>query len=276
VAAARKNSRNSSTVSAKWYSDLAGSRHVIRDNETLSSCIHQLQEGDIVCSRIRLKAQEEHLLLDLTERGVKLIPSATSQLASRSKTFQTRIFSSLMIPGTTAIYDIHGLLCAISLYRRMHVGRTILKHDRKNGGLGIHLFNDIEEIFTLAANNVLPFPFVLQPFVTNGRDVRVIILGDYIEAYQRTNPDNFRNNLHCGGKASLWVLTEQQIALCRKAMIRGGFPYAHIDLLLTDNGADYLTEINLRGGIRGAAITPRSYCRMVEDLHEDLIQKTLK
>lgn len=238
--------------------------------------MHQLQAGDIVCNRIRLKTQEEHLLLDLVERGITLIPSATSQLASRSKTFQARIFSSLMIPGTAVIYDVHGLLGVISQYQRMKNESVILKHDRKNGGLGIHLFKYTEDIFTLAANKVLPFPFVLQPFITHNRDVRVIILGDYIEAYQRTNPDNFRNNLHCGGKASRWELSEVQIALCREAMIRGGFPFAHIDLMSTDDGTTYLTEINLRGGIRGAAITPQEYCRKVESLYHDLIEKALK
>jgi glutathione synthase/RimK-type ligase-like ATP-grasp enzyme len=255
---------------------LDGSRRVIRNNETLFSCIHQLKAGDIICSRIRLKPQEEHLLLDLVERGINIIPSATSQLASRSKTFQSRIFSSLMIPGTAVIYDVQGLLGVISQYRRMKIGRIILKHDRKNGGLGVHLFQNIEDVFTLAANNVLPFPFVLQPFIATFRDVRVIILGDYIEAYQRTNPDNFRNNLHCGGKACPWELSEEQISLCRKAMIRGVFPYAHIDLMLADEGVTYLTEINLRGGIRGAAITPQAYCQKVESLHQDLIEKMLK
>jgi ribosomal protein S6--L-glutamate ligase len=254
---------------------LAGSQRVIRDNGTLFSSLHQLQAGDIICCRIRLKAQEEHLLLDLVERGITLIPSATSQLASRSKAFQARIFSSLMLPGTSVIYDVHGLLGVISQYQRMKIERIILKHDRKNGGLGIHLFKDTEDIFTLAANNILPFPFVLQPFIANIRDVRVIVLGDYIEAYQRTNPDNFRNNLHCGGKASPCELSGEQRALCRTAMIRGGFPYAHIDLMVTDDGT-YLTEINLRGGIRGAALTPHTYCRKVESLHQNLIEKILK
>jgi glutathione synthase/RimK-type ligase-like ATP-grasp enzyme len=253
---------------------LAGPPRIIRDNETLSSCIHELQEGDIICCRLRLKPQEEHILLDLMERGVTLIPSATSQLASRSKAFQARIFHPMMVPGTLAIYDLHSLLGVISHYQKAAIERVVLKHDRKNGGLGIHLFKDPEDIFTLAANNVIPFPFVLQPFIADSRDVRVIILGDYIEAYQRINPDNFRNNLHCGGIAARWELSDDQIALCQKAMVRGAFPYAHIDLMLTDTA--YLTEINLRGGIRGAVISPQEYGRKIEDLHKDLLQKISK
>jgi ribosomal protein S6--L-glutamate ligase len=237
--------------------------------------MHQLQAGDIVCCRLRLKTHEEYLLLDLMERDIKILPSATSQLASRSKTFQVRIFSPLMIPGTMAIYDLHGLLNVISQYRRCKTEQVILKHDRKNGGLGIHLFQDIEDIFTLAANDVIPFPFVLQPYITDCRDVRVIILGDYIEAYQRTNPDNFRKNLHCGGKAARYELSEEQFALCQEAMLRGGFPYAHIDLMLSDDKT-YLTEINLRGGIRGAVITPQMYGKKIENLHRNLLENMLR
>jgi glutathione synthase/RimK-type ligase-like ATP-grasp enzyme len=235
--------------------------------------MHELQAGDVVCCRLRLKPQEEHLLLDLMERGVTIIPSATSQLASRSKVFQARIFHPMMIPGTAAVYDLHDLLGIISRYQGTAINQVILKHDRKNGGLGIHLFKEPENIFTLAANNVIPFPFVLQPFIAGSRDVRVIIVGDYIEAYQRINPDNFRNNLHCGGKAVRWDLSEEQIALCQEVMIRGAFPYAHIDLMLTDDDTAYLTEINLRGGIRGAAITPQAYGRKIEKLQLDLLEK---
>jgi glutathione synthase/RimK-type ligase-like ATP-grasp enzyme len=246
---------------------------IVRDNETLSSCLHDLQAGDIISCRLRLKSQEEHILIDLMERGIKLFPSATSQLASRSKVFQARIFQSLMVPGTCSVYDIHGLLNALSRHQKNQTKHVVLKHDRKHGGLGIHLFKDPEDIFTLCANNVLPFPFVLQPFLADSRDIRVIILGDYIEAYQRSNPNNFRHNLYCGGKACRWELSRIQEAVCRTAMTRGAFPYAHIDLLLTSDDTVYLNEINLRGGIHGATITPRSYDKKITDLHGKALEE---
>lgn len=248
---------------------------VIRDNETLTSSLHQLQAGDIVCCRLRLRSQEEHILIDLMERGVKLFPSATSQLASRSKVFQTRIFQQFMIPGTFGVYDIHGLLDAISFYQKNRTERVVLKHDRKHGGLGIHLFKELEDIFNLCSNHVIDFPFVVQPFLVNSRDIRVVILDDYLEAYQRFNPDNFRKNLHCGGEARVWKLSEKQEEICRKAMDRGSFPYAHIDLLLAADGTVYLNEINLRGGIRGAAITPGNYRKKIEDLQEKTLEQIL-
>ncbi len=254
---------------------LTNTRRIIRNNDELFEAFHHLVCGDIIACRIRLKYDEEHLLLDLTERGIHLIPSATSQLASRSKTFQARLLGSLMIPHTVVIYDIHGLLETISLYNRHSVEKVILKHDRKNAGLGIHLFHNIEDVYTQAANNVLPFPFVLQPFIADSRDIRVIFLDGYVEAYERKNPYGFRNNLHCGGQAVSSPLSQSQLELCKIAMKRGKFPYAHLDLMITETGDTYLAEINLRGGIRGAAIDPGNYQKKVFAIHEKILQKQI-
>ncbi len=249
---------------------------IIHKNSELPESLDKLCAGDIITCRLRLKYGEEHLLLDLVERGIQLIPSAISQLASRSKTFQARLLTPLMIPHTVVIYDIHGLLETVSVYGHHAIKKVVLKHDRKNGGLGIHLFSNIEDIYTQAANNVLPFPFVLQPFIANSRDVRVIVLGQYVEAYERNNPDNFRNNLHCGGAAQVFTLNRRQLNLCKKAMERSSFPYAHLDLMLTETGETYLAEINLRGGIRGAAIDTSSYQKKVQSVEAELLKNALK
>jgi len=250
--------------------------HIITRNQDLPELLHTLVSGDIIACRLRLKFNEEHLLLDLIDRGIQLIPSATSQLASRSKTFQARLFTPLMVPHTVAIYDIHGLLDTVSLYGHHAIQKVVLKHDRKNAGLGIHLFKDIEDVYTQAANNVLPYPFVLQPFVADSRDVRVIIIGDYIEAYERNNPDNFRNNLHAGGRAESFLLNTTQLNLCRTIMERGSFPYGHLDLMITEKSETYLAEINLRGGIRGATISPGEYQEKVKKIEEKLLQEKVQ
>jgi len=248
---------------------------VITKNSELPELFATLTAGDIIACRLRLKYDEEHLLLDLVERGVQLIPSATSQLASRSKTFQARLLAPYMIPHTVVIYDIHGLLDTVSLFGHHRVGEVVLKHDRKNAGLGIHLYRDIEDVYNQAANGTIPYPFVIQPFVADSRDIRVIILDDYIEAYERRNPDNFRNNLHCGGDAEVFQLNPTQFALCNTIMKRASFPYAHLDLMITEKKEVYLAEINLRGGIRGATIDPGSYQKKVKTIEDKLLQEKL-
>jgi glutathione synthase/RimK-type ligase-like ATP-grasp enzyme len=255
---------------------LISKARIITKNQDLPEHFHKLSSGDIIACRLRLKYEEEHLLLDLVERGVQLVPSATAQLASRSKSFQARLLGPFMVPHTVVIYDIHGLLDNVSLYGHHAIEKVVLKHDRKNAGLGIHLFRDIEDVYTQAANNVLPYPFVLQPFINNSRDIRIIILDDYIEAYERNNPHNFRNNLHCGGKADAFLLNETQLELCHNVMKRGSFPYGHLDLMITEKAETYLAEINLRGGIRGAAIDPGNYQKKVKTIETKLLQAKLE
>jgi ribosomal protein S6--L-glutamate ligase len=54
-------------------------------------------------------------------------------------------------------------------------------------------------------------------------------------------------------------------------MARGRFPYAHIDLMILEDNSFYLGEINLRGGIRGAKITPAQYRERQQVIHMAVI-----
>jgi ribosomal protein S6--L-glutamate ligase len=101
-------------------------------------------------------------------------------------------------------------------------------------------------------------------------DVRVIIAGDYTEAYVRHNPYNFRMNISMGGKNYPHETSPELLNFCRKAMARGKFPYAHIDVQITDNGAYYLSEIALNGGTKGAKIRQRELNQMKKALLEKL------
>ncbi|MFZ5798375.1 MAG: ATP-grasp domain-containing protein [Thermodesulfobacteriota bacterium] len=247
-------------------------RCLITSNAELQRRFHDLRSGDVVVGRIRMRTGEEHLLLDLAARGVRLIPSALSQWLSRSKVLQARILAPYMVPGTRPVYDQHDLMETVTEYGRNGVGRVVCKLDRANGGLGILLFASVEEVYAQAMLGALRPPFVLQPFVDQARDIRVVFLGDHLEAYQRHNPHNFRHNLHCGGEGSPWQMDSSQLELCRAVMARGEFPYAHIDLLLTPDGENWLNEINLRGGLRGARISQSDYLVAVERVHAGLLK----
>lgn len=241
------------------------------NNGTLRNHYHSLRTDDIFIGRLRLKQSEEHLLLDLVERGVILYPSALSQQVCRSKTFQALLYGSQMLPHTRIVHDQHDMLDTVNYYQQNKVEKVITKEDRKNAGMGIHLWQGVEDVFTHSSLGTLPFPFVVQPFAGQSTDIRVIILDNYMEAYSRKNPHNFRNNLHCGGKSSQCTLTEKQRDLCTQAMARGKFPYAHIDLMILENGETYLAEINLRGGIKGARISPEEYRTRIKEIHQKFV-----
>jgi glutathione synthase/RimK-type ligase-like ATP-grasp enzyme len=241
---------------------------LIPDNDTLHRDFASLGPYDVFVGRLRLKPSEENLVVDLLERGVKLLPSGLSQLCCRSKVMQAKLFPDQMIPGTRAITDLQELMAAINEYQRFAYTKVVTKKDRANAGMGINLWPSIEDVFNLVSLGTLNLPFVIQPFYPDCRDIRVIVLDDLLEAYWRDNPDNFRNNLHCGGKSSPADLSSEQIDLCRKVMARGKFPYAHLDLMVTQTGETYLAEINLRGGIKGARITAVDYRRKIDAIHQ--------
>ena len=241
---------------------------LIGDNDRLRELFSELGPGDCFLGRLRLRASEENLVADLLSRGVILFPSGLCQLLGRSKVMQATVFAGEMLPGTRAIHDLHDLLLLLPEYQRLGVGRVVTKKDRANAGLGINLWNSLEEVFNQASLGGLAFPFVVQPFAENCRDIRVLLLADYQEAYWRDNPHNFRNNLHCGGRATPAQLTASQLSLCQRVMVRGDFPYAHLDLMVTAEHRTFLAEINLRGGIRGAVITADEYRLRIAAIHQ--------
>ncbi|MBM9603443.1 ATP-grasp domain-containing protein [Desulfopila inferna] len=249
---------------------------VVSGKAELLACYQSLGKGDVIKGRIPLKPGEEHLLLDLTARQVHMIPSATSQLAGRSKAFQAKILAQWMIPHTTVIYDTHQLLETSNDYHRNNIGKVILKQERKNAGIGILLYNSIEDIYNQAAHNILSYPFVLQPYLPECSDMRVVILDEYIEAYTRCNPYSFRNNMHCGGESQSCILSPVVRRFCSEIMNRAGFPYGHLDIMVQPDGQLYLAEINLRGGIRGARIGKKDYRRRVAEIEEKLVRQFLE
>lgn len=246
---------------------------IIYDNTSLRESYHSLDRGDIVLGRVNLRSSEEGMLTDLTSRGIHLIPSALAQLASRSKVLQAEIFRPWLPPRTFAIHDSHQLLHALVQFPQSE--KVITKQDRKNAGMGIHLWSSVEDVYTHATLRNLPYPFVLQPFYPAAKDIRVVWLGDYVEAYWRENTGNFRNNLHCGGISKPCALTEKQEAFCREVMARGIFPYAHVDLMVTETQETFLLEINLRGGIRGAKLKAKEYTKRVEEIHQTMLHDLL-
>ncbi len=241
--------------------------YVVKSLKGFWSYYHKLKAEDLILMRVPLKDQDTGLFLDLTQRGVIAYPSFLSQLLSQSKCLQAEILKEFMPPFTKVIR------AKVDLLRYMEeldsFKGIVVKKNRANCGLGIHLFRDLEEVFNFAGTPVLDFPFVIQPFFQEWFDLRVIILGDfYWEAYHRENSQNFRQNLFFGGKSFPYQLSSEELDFCRRIMKRGGFPQAHLDLAYIDGKGPYLSEINLKGGLKGAKITPDLYEKLCAKLEE--------
>ncbi|NPA95503.1 MAG: hypothetical protein GXO58_08775 [Thermodesulfobacteria bacterium] len=250
---------------------------VIRSNSQFRKERQALKKGDVVACMLNLKPFEEYVFTDLAHKGVTLVPSALAQLASRSKCFQAYLMADLMVPHTKIIRGKRDLVMAIEEYSRLGIGPVITKQDRSDCGLGINRWNSCEELFNqVVFSDSPPWPFVMQPFIPDSLDIRVVWIGNkHLEAYWRRNPFSFRNNLHFGGETGRHELDDTERQLCSRAMEQGAFPYAHIDLLKESSGKVYLSEISLNGGTKGATIDSAKCARLKRELEEEIVESLL-
>jgi len=219
---------------------------------------------------LSFKTLKHHAFIDLLERGIQVFPSALSQTLARSKVAQALAFRQWMIPHTLIITRRVDLMYAINTYNQHGVGPVVTKEDHLQCGFGVRRWDNIEATYNQMTFSAAPYPFVVQPFLENYTDVRVVIAGDYCEAYTRENRNNFRMNLTVGGTSRPYDLSEDQLTRCHQVMERGKFPYAHIDLLVTADGHRYLSEIALNGGLKGARIEREDLDAMKRNLLEKM------
>jgi ribosomal protein S6--L-glutamate ligase len=243
---------------------------IIRSSRELKALFHDLGPGDIFIGMLAYKHLKQSVLIDLLERGITCLPSPLSQNLNRSKIAQALIFKDWMAPHTSVITRRMDLIDTINQYNKHGITAVVTKEDHLHCGHGIRRWQNIETLYSFMALSESSYPFLVQPFLDDLTDVRVIIAGEYTEAYVRYNPDNFRMNISSGGKSYPYDLNKEQVDFCLMAMERGKFPYAHLDLQIMENGKNYLSEIALNGGIKGARISRKELDQKKQEILEKL------
>lgn len=243
---------------------------IIKSSRELKKVYQDLRAGDILLGTLTYKHLKQPVLIDLIQRGISCFPSPLSQVLNNSKTAQALVLKKWMMPHTTVITRRIDLIHVMNTYNRMKISPVITKEDHMHCGHGVRKWDTIELLYSFMALSESSYPFVVQPFLDKFMDVRVIIVGDYIEAYIRHNPHNFRMNISMGGKDSPHPLDKNLEKFCFRVMARGKFPYAHLDVLITEDKKYYLSEISLNGGIKGARIRRKELDQKKQNLLEHL------
>jgi ribosomal protein S6--L-glutamate ligase len=245
---------------------------IIKTNRELKTLYEELCPGDVFIGALSLKHLRHSVFIDFLECGVHCLPAPLSQILSGSKTAQAFLLKKWLLPQTLVICRRSDLIRAVNQYNKNSIGPVISKQDHMHCGHGVRKWETIEALYSHIGLAESSYPFVLQPYVENFTDVRVIIVGDYLEAYTRHNPYNFRVNISSGGTSRAYALDAGKEQFCRTVMERGKFPFAHIDLLVMDNGDCYLSEIVLNGGTKGAQIDRKALDAKKQALLENLAQ----
>jgi hypothetical protein len=246
---------------------------IIRGADELERHFERLGPDDVVVGPFPPKILRGPLAVDLIERGVRCVPSVLCQLLGRSKAAQAGLFRNFMAPHTMVVTRRAELLAAVGYYRQHGIETVVTKQEGMHCGHGIRRWEGVETLYNTVAFDDAVYPLILQPFLSGLTDVRIIVVGSYIESYARENPLDFRANLAAGGSSRPYVIEAAEEELCRAVLRRGRFPYAHIDLHLMPDGVCHLSEIALDGGITAARIERKELNRLKKERLEELVQQ---
>lgn len=173
---------------------------------------------------------------------------------SRDKLRSLQILSkhNIGIPETTFVRDRRDVLPAIE---RIGGAPVIIKLLEGTQGVGVILAETVKtaeaiiETLRSANQNVLIQKFVAE---SKGRDIRAFVVGDQVIAGMRrvAQGEEFRSNVHRGGKAEMVELDEtfKETAI-RSAQIMG-LRVAGVDMLEGKDGPQVM-EVNSSPGLEG-------------------------
>jgi ribosomal protein S6--L-glutamate ligase len=174
--------------------------------------------------------------------------------SSRDKLRSLQILSRhrIGIPHTTFVRDKSDVLPAIE---RVGGAPVIIKMLEGTQGIGVILADIVKvaeaiiETLQSTRENVLIQRFVSE---SKGRDIRAIVVGDRVVAAMRriAQGDEFRSNVHRGGKAELLDLDEELRRDRRACRADHGAQVAGVDMLEGRDGP-LILEVNSSPGLEG-------------------------
>jgi ribosomal protein S6--L-glutamate ligase len=194
------------------------------------------------------------LVRQFEQMGVFCANSSTGIMNSRDKLRSLQIFSRhhIGIPHTAFVRRRADVLPAI---RRVGGAPVIIKLLEGTQGVGVILADSekvaeaIVETLQSTKQNVLIQKFVAE---SKGRDIRAFVVGDQVVAAMRrvAQGQEFRSNVHRGGKTELVELDEKYRQVAISAAQIMGLRVAGVDMLEGRDGPQVM-EVNSSPGLQG-------------------------
>ena len=144
---------------------------------------------------------------------------------------------------------------AVEVIREVGGTPAVIKLLEGTQGMGVILAEteasakSIIEAFSAANVNIMVQEFIRE---AGGSDIRAFVIGGRIvAAMKRTGTkDDFRSNLHRGGKAEAVVLTAEEVSTALKSAEVLGLNVAGVDMLRSKRGP-VVMEVNSSPGLEG-------------------------
>lgn len=194
------------------------------------------------------------MLRQFEQMGSYCANSSTSIARSRDKLQAIQILSrhDIGIPPTAFVRDKTDILPAI---KRVGGTPVIIKLLEGTQGVGVILAETekmakaIIETLHSAKQNVLVQKFVSE---SKGKDIRAFVVGDRVVASMRrvAQGDEFRSNVHQGGKTEKVKLNPRYVKTAIRAAQILGLNVAGVDMLEGKDGPQVM-EVNSSPGLEG-------------------------
>ncbi|QDT04394.1 Ribosomal protein S6 modification protein [Rubripirellula lacrimiformis] len=142
---------------------------------------------------------------------------------------------------------------AIDAFRSLG-GDVVVKPIFGGEGRGVMRVRDPELAwYTFSTLESLGAVAYVQAFVPpGGRDRRLLVIGDQVWGFRRTNERDFRTNVSGGGETLPFDVSDEQSTLAKRICQSIGLKFASVDLLDCEGGPDCVVEVNGIPGWKGA------------------------
>jgi len=215
-----------------------------------------LSRHDAVIPRIgaSVSSYGTAVVRQLEQLGVFSLNSSQAIAASRDKfrAFQVLSRFDIGIPATVLVRDRESIRAAIE---KVGGPPLVIKLVEGAQGAGVILAESSKSAETMLESLLVARQSVLvQKFVreSSGQDLRVLVVGDRVVAAMRRRaaPDDFRSNVHRGGRTESVRLDPELERLARQATQILGLRVAGVDLIESAHGPLVL-EVNSSPGLEG-------------------------
>ena len=216
----------------------------------------QLSEYDAILPRIGASITYfgTAVLRQFEQMDVFVANSAAGVANSRDKLRSLQILSrhAIGMPESTFVRDKKDVLPAIE---RVGGAPVIIKLLEGTQGIGVLLAETVKsaegivEMLQSQKQNVLIQKFVAE---SKGRDIRAFVVGDQVIGAMRrvAQGQEFRSNVHRGGKTERVILDEKYCETAVRAAQIMGLRVAGVDMLEGNDGPQVM-EINSSPGLEG-------------------------
>jgi len=221
----------------------------IGDRPGLRSGSTDLDRADAVLARIIPSGSLEQIIFRvdalhrLEDRGVRVVNSPRTIERTVDKFWTSALLEQCGLPTPETV------VCespdeAFAAFRRM--GDVVVKPLFGSMGLGMVRVTDEELAWRVfrTIEEIRGVYYVQRTIDHEGRDVRVLVVGQRVlGAIERRSP-GWRTNLARGGTAHAIQLPEEWSALALRAAGAVGADYAGVDLLPARDGSVHVLEVN--------------------------------